>query len=106
MITGIFVRALIALIVWLAIIVCHFWICKKRVWLKYDFKCKEEGSAPVPTRGDLMNEQYRYGGPLIIFPGLNIIVLIATWVSYIGRKCEYNEIYHSSDLFENQPLKR
>lgn len=106
MMTGIFIRALIAFVVWMAIIVCHFWVCKKRVWLEYDFKCKEDGTAPVPLRKDLFKEQDRCGGPLIIFPGLDLIILIAAWASYVVRQCEYNELYRSSKLFENQPLKR
>ena len=104
---GMLIRGAIIVAIWLAIIACHFWVCKKRVWLRYDLRCRETtDDPPLPTRGDLLNEQYECGGPLLVLPGLNLVILICCWWSYMSAKCDYNEKYHPDKLFENKVLKR
>ena len=101
------IRTLILLAVWIGIAVLHFWICKKRVWLDYDIRCHEQDYTPTtPTRRDLINKQYESGGPMIMLPGVNILILIGTWWSYMSAKCDYNEKYKQAQLWDNKPLKR
>ena len=100
------IRILIIVAVWLAIIAAHFWVCRKRAWLEYDFDRQEWEFARIPTRQTLIDEQYSKGGPLIILPFANILLLLVTWLTYIERKCEYNEKYRASELWNNKPLKR
>lgn len=101
------IRLVIVLAIWIGIAVLHFWICKKHVWLDYDICCREYDYTPsLPTRRDLVNAQYESGGPMILLPGINILILIGVWASYLKAKCEYNEKYKQSELWDNKPLKR
>lgn len=102
------IRLAIVLAIWIGIALIHFRICKKNLWLKYDTQCHEYGSevAHLPTNKDLWDEQYESGGPMILMPGVNILILIGSWVSYMKAKCEYNEKYRQSELWDNKPLKR
>lgn len=106
MIIRILILVVVWLAVWLAIIAAHFWVCRKRVWLEYDFDMQELEFARIPTRQTLIDEQYSKGGPLIVLPFTNILILLVTWITYIERKCEYNEKYRASELWNNKPLKR
>ena len=100
------IKILIIVAVWLAIIAAHFWVCRKRVWLEYDFDRQEWEFTRIPTRQTMIDEQYSKGGPLIVLPFINILLLLVTWLTYIERKCEYNEKYRASELWNNKPLKR
>lgn len=108
------IRTLILLAVWIGIAVLHFWVCKNRVWLDYDIACRAQDDCKyyfhrkpsLPTRRDLINKQYESGGPMIMLPGVNILILIGTWWSYMSAKCDYNEKYKQSELWDNKPLKR
>ena len=75
-----------ALIIW-----GHFRICKKILFVDYT----------NPTRGDLLDCQACYGGPLLMIPGVNLIMLVITYLQY------YNMTHSSSDeRWEDKPLKR
>lgn len=105
--SAVIIRLIIAIVIWGAIIWLHFIACKKKVWLEYDIERRETTKPErLPTRRDLMDMQYEFGGPLIIIPGINLILMIVCWLDYAVDKADYNEKYHPDKLWENKVLKR
>ena len=105
--SAVIIRLIIAIAIWGAIIWLHLRCCEKKVWLAYDIQCRTTtDDPPLPTRKDLLDMQYSHGGPLIVLPGLNLIIMLACWIDYAIDKADYNEKYHPDKLWENKVLKR
>ena len=86
----------------IAIIVAHFWVCKKILWLEYDRSTSVGIRRDTLTRDDLIEQQYQLGGPLLIIPGINLILLLETVWMYLSEKHGWN----GYTKWKNKELKR
>ena len=86
----------------IAIIAVHFWVCKKLLWLKYDRSISVGIPRATLTYDDLIEQQYQLGGPLLLIPGVNLILLLETVWMYLSMRYEWN----GYTKWKNKELKR
>ena len=96
-------------LVWIGIIILQIRLCKSLVWMRHDLRIRMDEPRRLPTNRDWLDEIYNHGGPLIIVPAFDLIVLFFTVCDYIelrDKLSEYDEQDHPEKYWENKPLKR